>query len=143
MRANWDKYGKQVLASAVSVALASALLNCLLRWTDAGIAWERLGPARFWLIPLLAYGAELLLLVTLNLDCKPPAQPKGDVTHLLGVKRRGALPIPPRRRDGFPAYLCKPAASPAGMGFEVRGTSDAAMLDRLLAVKRSGRPLLR
>lgn len=142
MRSQWPGYCLLVAAPAVSVALASALLNCLLGWTDAGIAWERLGPARFWLIPLLAYGAELLLLVTLNLDCKPPAQSKGDVTHLLGVKRRGTFPIPPRRRGGFPAYLCKPAASAAGMGFEAGGTSDAAMLDRLLALKRSGSPLL-
>src|SRR5262245_40322469 len=121
---------------AAGACLASAALAALMSsWYFAISFWSE--PARGFVIvfaPLLMFYAPLLLLLLLGADRSPEAVARGDLDHLLSLKRR--LGFPRGRRGGGRAGRFSLVA---GRTLEVdlappHSTED--VLERLLRLKR-------
>jgi hypothetical protein len=118
------------------VALAAGAFADGLRWAGVRGGWN--GPAPEFgvlMIPPLAYAALALVLVAFNLDYEPAPPAKGDLPHLLGLKRRGGLVDRPRRRRTFRAGRLGPPTRRPRVA-DARPVED--VLGRLVGLKRCG-----
>jgi hypothetical protein len=135
MRPSHRHYWLHMAAAAAGVALMFGLIANALGGTQANSAWE--APALEFgvlLLPALLYTTIALLLLAFNFDLEPSAPAKGELTHLLGLKRRGALPARSRRASGLRSRRWR---LQTGGHFVVESPSaPQSTLDRLVALKR-------
>jgi hypothetical protein len=121
--------------AAGAIPLVASLIVKFLPGSGGLSIWDDAAVMGFFLMLVLFYASPVLVLLALNLDLEPAARAKGDLTHLLTLKRRGSLPALTRRARGFRSGRSPQAAIRSLVG---AASSPESPLDRLVSLKRYG-----
>jgi hypothetical protein len=126
----------KLVAAGAAVALLVGLTADGLKWPRARSFWD--GPSlesSLVLVPALFYTVLTLILFALTLDLEPAAPTKGDLAHLLVLKRGGSLPARAGHVRGFRSGRWPRKVEDC----VVHNTlSPESPLDRLVNLKRCG-----